>query len=167
MQPVMPPKAILICGKLCAGKTTYARCLAPELGAVILSVDEIMLSLFGQHLGGDHDRIAALTRDYLYRKSLEILNSGIPVILDWGFWARADRAAARAFYESRSIPCELHYVDIPDALWSAHINSRNTEAEADPTAAYAVDENLLRKLERRFEPPTEDEIDRRYTPSPF
>jgi alpha-mannosidase len=40
------PQAILLCGKLCAGKTTYARRLAPELGAVILSVDEIMLSLF-------------------------------------------------------------------------------------------------------------------------
>jgi hypothetical protein len=39
----------------------------------------LILSLFGQHLGDDHDRIAALTRDYLYRKSLEILNSGIEI----------------------------------------------------------------------------------------
>lgn len=161
----MTPQAILLCGKLCAGKTTYARRLAPELGAVILSVDEIMLSLFGQHLGDDHDRIAALTRDYLYRKSLEILNSGIPVILDWGFWTKADRTAARIFYETHGIPCELHYIDVPNALWSAHIRSRNTEAESAPTAAYAVDENLLRKLEHRFEPPAEDEIDLRYIPS--
>lgn len=160
----MPLKVILLCGKLCAGKTTYARRLAPEIGAVILSVDEIMLSLFGQHLGDDHDRVAALTRDYLSRKSVEILESGIPVILDWGFWTKADRAATREFYESRGIPCDLHYIDLPDDLWRAHITARNTEVESDPTAAYYVDENLLCKPEGRFEPPEDGEIDVRYYP---
>ncbi|MBQ9151747.1 MAG: ATP-binding protein [Clostridia bacterium] len=162
----MPPKIILLCGKLCAGKTTYARRLAPELGAVILSVDEIMLSLFGQHLGDDHDRVAALTRDYLYRKSLEILDSGIPVILDWGFWTRDDRMATRAFYESRGLSCELHYIDVSRDGWEANIAARNALVEADPTAAYYVDENLLRKLEGRFQPPDEDETDVRVSPAP-
>lgn len=158
----MTPRIILLCGKLCAGKTTYARRIAPEIGAVILSVDEIMLSLFGQHLGDDHDRIATLTRDYLSRKSLEILESGIPVILDWGFWTRADRATTRDFYESRGIPCELHYIDVPDDRWRAHIAARNAEVEANPTAAYYVDENLLKKLEGRFEVPDDDEVDVRF-----
>lgn len=158
----MPPKVILLCGKLCAGKTTYARRLAPEIGAVILSVDEIMLSLFGQHLGDDHDRIAALTRDYLLRKSLEILHNGIPVILDWGFWTKADRTATRAFYESHGIPCELHYLDVPDDLWASNIAARNAQVEADPTAAYYVDENLLKKLEGRFEMPDDLEVDARF-----
>lgn len=160
----MPPKVILLCGKLCAGKTTYARRIAPEIGAVILSVDEIMLALFGQHLGDDHDRVAALTRDYLYRKSLEILESGISVILDWGFWTRDDRIATRAFYESRGLSCELHYIDVSRDRWEANIAARNALVEVNPTAAYYVDENLLSKLEGRFESPGVEEIDLRITP---
>lgn len=42
---------ILICGKLCCGKTTYAERMRGRRKAVLLSVDEITLSLFGQHCG--------------------------------------------------------------------------------------------------------------------
>ena len=44
-------KLVLICGKLCCGKTTYAKRLAKEIQAVRLSCDDIMLSLFGKDLG--------------------------------------------------------------------------------------------------------------------
>jgi len=43
-------KVILICGKICSGKTTYAKNIAQNMNAIILSVDELMLSLFGQYL---------------------------------------------------------------------------------------------------------------------
>jgi len=57
--------------------------------AVLLSVDEITLTLFGQHLGSKHDEIAEKTKKYLYKKSVEIISLGINVILDWGFWKKA------------------------------------------------------------------------------
>ena len=44
-------KAILICGKICSGKSTYAARLKKETNAVLLSVDEIMLDLFGLYDG--------------------------------------------------------------------------------------------------------------------
>ena len=75
-------KVILICGKICSGKTTYANKLKAESGAVLLSVDEVMLTLFGQHCGDRHDEYAAKTKEYLYAKSLELLGMGIDVILD-------------------------------------------------------------------------------------
>lgn len=40
-------KVILICGKRCSGKSTYAERLRDKNNAVILSVDEIMLGVFG------------------------------------------------------------------------------------------------------------------------
>lgn len=49
------PKVVMTCGKLCSGKTTYAKKLQKESKAVILSVDEIMLALFGQDAGEKHD----------------------------------------------------------------------------------------------------------------
>jgi len=56
-------KIILICGKLCAGKTIYAKKIAKDQNAVILSVDEITLALFGQHLGDEHDEICKKLRN--------------------------------------------------------------------------------------------------------
>ena len=49
------PKVIMTCGKICSGKSTYARKLRDEYKAVILSVDEITLALFGQDAGGKLD----------------------------------------------------------------------------------------------------------------
>jgi len=51
-------KIILICGKICSGKTTYAKNIMEKNKAVLLSVDEITLTLFGQHLGNRHEEIA-------------------------------------------------------------------------------------------------------------
>ena len=39
-------KVIMTCGRICCGKTTYAQKLREERNAVILSIDEITLTLF-------------------------------------------------------------------------------------------------------------------------
>ena len=72
-------KVILICGKICSGKTTYAKKLCRKTGAVLLSVDEIMLSMFGMYAGEMHDEYARRTREYLLEKSTELIGAGIDV----------------------------------------------------------------------------------------
>lgn len=69
-------KVILICGKICCGKTTYSEQIREKENAVILSVDEIMLSIFGQHAGEKHDEYANNTQKYLFDKSIEFVNAG-------------------------------------------------------------------------------------------
>ena len=39
-------EVIMMCGRICSGKSTYAKRLSREKNAVILSVDEITLALF-------------------------------------------------------------------------------------------------------------------------
>lgn len=155
----MNAKVILICGKICSGKSFYAERLRKEHGAVMLSVDEITLSLFGQHIGEKHDEICGRTQKYLFEKSLEIVEVGTDVILDWGFWQREDRDHAREFYKSRGVPCEFHYVDISDGAWKKNLAERNAAVSAGKTAAYFVDDNLAAKFERMFEVPDKSEID--------
>ena len=94
-------KVIMTCGKICSGKSTYAQKLSKEYNAVILSVDEITLALFGQDVGDKHDDYVARAEKYLFEKSVEIVNVGINVILDWGFWTREERNQARDFYNSQ------------------------------------------------------------------
>ena len=81
----------MICGRICSGKSTYAQRLRVQNKAVLLSIDEIMLAVFGQHCGDKHDEYAGRTERYLLDKSLEIVATGLDVILDWGFWRKEKR----------------------------------------------------------------------------
>ena len=149
-------KVIMTCGKICCGKTTYARKLEEELGAVVLSIDEVMLALFPDGAGEMHDAYALRTEQYLLSLSLKILESGTDVILDWGLWTRAQRARLREFYGAHRVPNEIHYLRPDRAEWEKRIRGRNGQP-AD-ASCYYVDEGLLEKVESLFEEPDAEEI---------
>ncbi len=152
-------KVFIMCGKLCSGKSTYANRIRKEHNAVILSIDEIMLSLFEQGAGEKHDYFVEKTREYLYKKSLEIVESGINVVLDWGFWTRKEREYAKEYYSSRHIEHEFYYLDVDPDTWNRRILKRNQDVLNHESDAYYVDEGLAGKFEAIFEIPTKDEID--------
>ncbi len=149
-------KPILICGRICCGKTTYARRLIEQRSAVLLSCDEITLALFGQYIGEKHDEIVESTERYLFGKSLEILETGIDVILDFGFWTRTERDQATAFYKTHGYVPEWHYIDVADEVWRRGIQKRNGGMTNDD---YFVDDNLAEKFLGMFEKPEKSEID--------
>ena len=151
-------KVILLCGKICCGKTTYAAKLRHSERAVILSADEITL-LFGQYLGHRHDEFVAKAQTYLLNKAVEIVHTGINVILDWGFWTQSSRHDTRKFFAEKGIDTEMHYLHLSDEEWHARIEKRNAVVSAGDGSAYFIDENLLRKCLDRFEAPAESEVD--------
>lgn len=152
-------KVIMTCGKICCGKTTYAGKLSREYNAVILSIDEFMLALFGQYAGEKHDEYVNALEKILFEKSADIVRSGANVILDWGFWTRTKRQYARKFYGSIGIECEIHYIDISGETWEQRLRNRNDLVIAGKSDAYYIDDALMRKFEDIFEIPAEDEID--------
>ena len=152
-------KVILVGGKLCCGKTTYALRIRTAENGVLLSCDELTLALFHGELGTEHDLIVGRAKKYLYDKSLELLSCGVSVILDWGFWTAAERRYAKSFYAERGIPCELHWLDVDDADWERRIEKRNEAVAEGTTNAYAVDAGLAAKFALVFQPPRQDEID--------
>ena len=75
-------KVYLICGKICSGKTTYSKKLCEENNAILLSVDEIMLSLFDQCCGRKlHMEYEKRIKEYLFTKSLEIIEKGFDAFI--------------------------------------------------------------------------------------
>lgn len=152
-------KVYLICGKLCCGKTTYSQKLCAESDAVLLSVDEMTLTVFGQNCGEKHDEYVLNAKKYLLNKSLEFVDKNINVVFDWGFWTRKEREFTKEFYKSHCIDFELHYIDISDDVWKTRIEQRNQTVLTYKTSAYYVDENLLAKFNSIFEIPSEAEID--------
>lgn len=150
-------KAILLCGKVGSGKTYYAKKMLKSGNAVLLSADEIMLSLFGNDAGDQHSFYAERTQKYLFEKSLEILESGIDVILDWGFWTRQKRDEACTFYTDAGYTCEKYYISVSEKDWQENLAERNAQFDAENPSAYYMDDAVAELFASRFEPPTEEE----------
>lgn len=152
-------RVVLVCGRLCSGKSTYAQKVCTRDRAVLLSVDEVMLSLFDEDLGDRHDEYTAKVKRMLYSKSLALLEVGVDVVLDWGFWTRADRRYAKEYYRASGFDCELHYLDVPDGTWKERIERRNGLVLEGKASAYYVDDGLAKKFETLFEEPSDSEVD--------
>lgn len=150
-------KVILICGRLCCGKSTLARKLADERGAVILSCDEVSLSLFPEGLGENHDAMTDRIKCYLLRKAVELLTAGVDVILEWGFWTRAWRDDTKKYFSKRGFECELYYLSPCENEWKMRIEKRNEAIINGNSIDYYVDEGLFQKALSLFEEPQADE----------
>lgn len=152
------PAVILICGKICSGKSFYSAQLKKKRSCVVLSCDELVLPL-EKYLCGDYDEMTAVFKSYFRSKACEIISAGADVIMEFGLWQKSEREAVREYFSRQNIKTELHYVKVSDEIWEKHIQKRNREVQLGITEAYYVDEGLKAKLLSRFEEPSQDEID--------
>lgn len=152
-------KVILICGKICSGKTYYCNNLIKENNAIILSSDELISDLFHPNENDYHDMIVKRVHNFLTKKAIEIIKAGTNVILDWGFWTKQNREEVTKLFASENIYVEWYFIDVSDEHWKRNINLRNKAVEAGKTHDYYIDEGLLNKVNSLFEPPAKDEID--------
>lgn len=152
-------KVILVCGKICSGKTFYCETLQKTYNAVLLSCDEIESQIFHHSLRESHDIIAVDIKKYLHKKAIDIVSVGSNVVLDWGFWTKAERIETSNYYQLNGIEYEWHYVDVTEEDWKHNISSRNEAVISGKSDDYYVDDALLNKINSLFEIPTKDEMD--------
>lgn len=158
-------KVILICGKICSGKTWYANQLKEKENAVILSTDEMTFDLTANAQGEGYDAFAKKVNSYLMKKAAELAAVGCNIILDWGFWTRRDRAEASAYFADRGIATQWHYVDIDEETWQRNIDQRNARVLAGLGGCdFYVDEGLKNKVLSLFEIPGREEYQVRHLP---
>ena len=96
---------------------------------------------------------------YFFQKAVEIVETGINVVLDWEFWTKSERDFAKEFYGSRGIEYEFHYISINDEEWYRRLDKRNKDVQEKKSDAYYVDEGLAEKFKSIFEIPGKEEID--------
>lgn len=148
-------KIILLIGKLCSGKSTYARSLP---GTVLISCDQLMQTMFPGGCGEHHDMLAARARQYLFRLARQCTQGGATPVIDFGFWTPAMRREATEALAGFEL--DWRYLSVGDDEWQRRITKRNAAilaGQADPTDYY-VDEGLLAKVNVLFIPPTVDEL---------
>ena len=147
-------KIILLIGKICCGKSTYAK----ELGGMLISCDQLMQSMFPGGCGEHHDLLAERARHYLFSMARQCADAGVTPVIDFGFWTPAMRQEAIDALSGYEL--DWRYLDISDDEWNRRIAGRNAAiqaGQADPSD-YFVDEGLKQKVLQLFIPPTAEEL---------
>lgn len=153
-------KVILVCGKICSGKSYYSRSIKDALNAVIISPDEATYDLINNEQGEFYNIFSKRLVEYLTKKVGEIAQAGANVIFERGLWTKADRLKTVKYYKDRNIECEIHYVKVDDETWKKNIAERNKKVkDGNGGFDFYLDEGLMKKLESFWEEPTEEEID--------
>ena len=151
-----------MCGPPGSGKTTLARRLERERDALRLTPDEWIARLYGARLTPPaldwcRDPVEAIQWEVAERA----LRLGVNVVLDFGFWSRAEREEFRARAAALGAGSEVHFLDVSREELSSRIAARNTEP---PPGTFRVTDAQLDAWWKVFEPPTADELRPRSEP---
>ncbi|MBP3255823.1 MAG: ATP-binding protein [Clostridia bacterium] len=153
-------KAIILCGKICSGKSFYSKRIKDEYNAVIISPDEATYELIDNEQGEFYNVFSEKLNKYLTKKVGEIVKAGANVIFERGLWTRESRIEIKEYYQSIGVDCELHYVCVDDESWKKNIEERNKRiVEGKGGSDFFLDEGLMNKLQSKWEEPTEKEVD--------
>ncbi len=91
----------------------------------------------------------------LWELAKELLAAGQSVILDYGYWTRAERDEARRGARSLGVSAELHYLEIPIDELERRLQSRNNTGER---RSNPITRTHLEQWVMVFEAPDGDEL---------
>jgi predicted kinase len=155
----MARAATLYCiyGTIAAGKTTLARKLAAQHGAVLLCEDEWLVRLEAEITSFDDFRKhARRLRAAIGPHVVELLRLGTSVVLDFAANTVNDRAWIRSLLEGANAAHELHVIEATENVCKARLRIRN---ETKPEGLYFghVPEEFFAPVSRLIVPPAEAE----------
>ena len=151
-----PPVAHIICGFIGAGKTTFAKKLEKETGAIRITKDEWIVKIFGNKITSDKNfeeydkRITQLAKDIAFK----ILQSGGDVILDEGFWVKSQRDDIKQKISEIGAKPILYYVECPVEEMRKRFVSRS---KIPPEDSFEISGEMFDGYLKYWKPPEEDE----------
>lgn len=148
-----PPTLYLTVGLPGTGKTTAARRIEAEHGALRLTKDEWMKALFA---GENPSRASDVIEGRLVEIGLRSLELGADVVLDFGLWGRDERSSLRQAALERGATVTMLLFDLPPAEQRRRLDRRLTEA---PQTTWPISDQELAQWARRFERPTTGELE--------
>ncbi|WP_338475029.1 ATP-binding protein [Pseudomonas khavaziana] len=149
------PTLHLLCGKIASGKSTLAKTLAAEHRAIVLSEDHWLASLYPGEIQAiaDYLRCAQRVRGVLGPLVVNLLETGVNVVLDFPANTLANREWLLGLAQTANVPHRLHYLELDDATCRARLHARNAQGEHD----FAATDAEFDLITRHFSVPSEEE----------
>jgi predicted kinase len=145
----------VLCGFIGSGKTTFAKRIEAETGAVRFTMDDWMIPLFGEHMSRDGmNRRMAFFEERFRALAVKFVEHGADVILDFGFWKRPARDDIRRWAASVGAKTRMVHFAATLGECRARVLARTA---AGNDGGYSVDGDMFDALVRLYEPPTSDE----------
>lgn len=142
-------------GFIGSGKTTFAKKLAEQTGALRLNNDEWMCALYGSNPPEEHFNTYYKAIEKLqWQMAMHTLNLGGDVIIDCGYWQRARRTELNLHAEALDIKLQWYSSTCPYEVMRERTLKRTA---ALPEGQLFIDANAFDTLWKQFEPLSEDE----------
>ncbi len=145
----------MLCGKIAAGKSTFAARLAEAPDTVLIGEDFWMATLYpGEVLTlEDYSKRSARLCAAMGPHIVDLLRRGLSVVLDFQANTRPRRAWMRGIVEQSGAAHKLHHLDMSDEVCLARLHRRNDAG----THQYKVSDAEFAQFTRYFVPPAADE----------
>lgn len=145
----------IMVGLPCSGKTTFARQLSQETGALLLTPDCWHKKLFGNDMGDeDHDRRHSAIEGLMWEVAAHVLRTGGDVILDFGFWSKEERQEFRRRAEELGAGFQMHAMIVPYPELLRRLEKRNACLAED---VFPLSQQEMAEYWGVFQPPDADE----------
>jgi predicted kinase len=153
----------LVCGPTGSGKTTYARRLAEQEGAVRFSIDEWMSALFWMDASHPFEPSWAMARvqrcaGLIWNTAREVCLRGVPCVLEIGLTSLESRTRYSGLARDAGLPVKLHLVDAPQDVRWARVQARNSEAGEGGQLPFELTREMFDFVETMWEPPSDQEL---------
>src|SRR3954452_18049774 len=146
-----PPTLFLMVGLPGAGKTVRARELAAERGALLMTPDVWMVSLFGQ---SQPDGKRDVLEGHLIALAIDALRLRLSVVLDFSLWGRDERSALRWMAASVGATCQVIYLSVDRDVQLTRVQAR---WEHTPELTFPMTEGELDAWRSQFDVPDAEE----------
>ena len=147
------PTLFLTVGLPCTGKTTAARRVEVEQGALRLTKDEWVKALYGH---GNPPAAGDVIEGRLIQIGLRALELGTNVVIDFGLWSRDERSALRRAAADLGAAVQLLYFALAPAEQRKRADQRQAEA---PHTTWPMSDEELAAWAAAIEIPTRGELD--------
>jgi predicted kinase len=147
------PTLFLTVGLPGTGKTTEARRIEVERGALRLTKDEWMKALYGT---ANPSSASDVIEGRLVEIGLRALELGLDVIIDFGLWGKGERSALRQAAADRGAAAELHYCELTVDEQRRRLDLRQAH---NPDTTWPLSDEELAHWARVIDVPTAEELD--------
>lgn len=144
------------CGKMAAGKSTLSRSITEEVGAILLSEDHWLKTLYPDEIRelSDYLKYSSRIKALMEIHVSELLNTGLSVVMDFPGNTRKQRAWFRLLFEASKVKHVLHYVEASNEQCLRQLKERSKSL---PEGTPFTSEAEFHVMNKYFEPPGDGE----------